>query len=81
MGPDDNYPGKGGAGTYNPDKAAEAGNVNKEDYSEHLTTMEYELTALMEGLSQQELTLEQSFVEMEKIEQTIKNKIPEKVRV
>ncbi len=51
MGPNDNYPGKGGAGTYNPDKANEADNVNKTDYSSHFTTLEYELTGLMEGLS------------------------------
>jgi len=52
MGPDDNYPGKNGAGTYNPDKAKEAANANKYDYNDDLTTLEYQMTGIMEGLSQ-----------------------------
>jgi len=43
--------------------------------------MEYQMTALLEGLSVQEMTLEDSFVQMETIEQTLKDKIPEQVRI
>ena len=68
---DENFPGKNGAGTRDITNDTNDTNHNNIDYNDEMHLMEYELNGIIEGLSIQESTLEDSLVQIEKLNQTV----------